>query len=118
MASTWEHMTPLISCPALENKTGDSGEDTGGGERGKREPRRQIESDPSCGQDWQLSLRGKAAPRKGSSAPGSPQELLQPPGCLGQKLQQEQSLREEKDGLADGASAMCAPSVVRSSDPV
>ena len=81
----WGHVTPLSSCPALENET------RGPGERGSRERKegaRAGRSDPTptAGRTSDSPSRGirllERETAEGSSAPGSPQELLRSPGRL------------------------------------
>lgn len=85
MASMWEHITPLTSCPALQNKTGTQ-EKRGVGKRKEGASKGRSDLTPAAGRTVQLSLLGnrllgRETP-EGSSAPGLPQELLGPPGCL------------------------------------
>lgn len=42
MASMWEHVTPLTSCPVLENRTRDPGEEGGRVGEERRGKKRQV----------------------------------------------------------------------------
>lgn len=99
MASMCAQVTPLTSCPVLENKTG--GRRSGVRRTGKKEREGAVRADPGAeGTVCRGALvRGQKAPEgwpRGAGCP-LPQERLGPRGGPGQELVQGQGLRRDEN---------------------
>lgn len=101
MASMCAQVTPLTSCPVLENKTG--GRRSGVRRTGKKEREGAVRADPGAegtvALDCRALVRGQKAPEgwpRGAGCP-LPQERLGPRGGPGQELVQGQGLRRDEN---------------------